>query len=104
MKACLQSPLKTDAGPHEFQTSNGSVYGEKIGLIHTWISVSSTTSESSCKFWLRELKQYMICGPVAATVGVFNEMLQYINKHSFLPVLFTLSLSTFVCNMHVSPC
>ena len=30
-------------------------------------------------------------------------MQQYINKHSLLPVLYTLSLSTCVHNMHVSP-
>ena len=44
----------------------------------------------------------MICGPVVATVGLFNDMRQYINQQSFLPVLYTLSLSTFVDNIHVS--
>ena len=43
----------------------------------------------------------MLWGPVAATVGLFNYMRQYINKHRLLPVLYT--LSTCVHNMHVSP-
>ena len=45
----------------------------------------------------------MICVPVAATVGLFNDMRQYFNKHCLLPVLCTLSFSTCVHNMHVSP-
>ena len=66
---------------------------------------SSPTSESSCKFWQRELSTYMICrrGLLAANVGLFNDMRQYINKNRLLPVLYTLSLSTCVHNMHVSP-
>ena len=35
---------------------------------------------------------------MAATVGLFNDMRQYINKHCLLPVLYTLSLSTCVHN------
>jgi hypothetical protein len=45
----------------------------------------------------------MICGPVAATVGLFNDKWQYINTHRFLPVLYTLPLSTCVSYMHVPP-
>ena len=87
---------ETDAWPHEFHTSNGSVHGHIIGLIHTWNSVffyNFRNTESSCKFWQRELNTYMIWSPVATTVGRFNSMRQDINKHSLLPVLSTLSLS-----------
>ena len=75
--------LPETAWPHEFQTSNDSVYGQIIGLIHTWNSVlfySFRNTESSCKIWQRELNTYIICGrgPVAATVGLFNDMRQYI--------------------------
>ena len=36
-------------------------------------------TESSFKFRQRELNTYIICGPVAATVGLFNDMQQYMN-------------------------
>ena len=71
------------------------------------IAFSSATSQTLSRhayFRQRELDAYMICGPVAVTVGLFNDMLQKINKPCFLPpVLYTLSLSTCVHNMHVSP-
>ena len=60
-------------------------------------------TEQSCKFRQWELNTYLICGPVAAIVGQFNDMWQYINKHCLLPGLYTLLLSTCVHNMHVSP-
>ena len=66
---------------------------------------SSTTSETLSRHvnFGKENLTHMICGPVAATVGLFNGMRQYINTHRFLPVLYTLSLLTCFPNMHVSP-
>ena len=63
------------------------------------------SKNESCQLKQRQLNTQMICGcgPVAVTVGLFNDMQQYINKHRLLPVLYTLSLSTCVHNMHVSP-
>ena len=87
--------------------SNGSVYGQIIGLINTWNSVCSPTSETLIRHVNcgKDKLKHMICGrdPLAATVGLFNNMQQYINKHRLLPVLYTLTLSTCVNNMHVSP-
>ena len=43
---------KTDAWPHEFQTSTGSVYSLIIVLIHTWNSLffnNFRNTESSCR-------------------------------------------------------
>ena len=50
-----------------------SLFAKWFGLIHTWNRVffySFRNTESSWKFRQRKLYTHMICGPVAATVGL----------------------------------
>ena len=49
-----------------------------LSLCHSFIH---SFIQSSCKFLQRKLVTHMICGPVVATVVLFKDMRQYINKH-----------------------
>ena len=84
---------ETDAWPHEFQTSNGSVNGQIIGLILTWNSVSSTTSETLSRhvnfgkenlthiwyavLWPQLLVYLMICGKTLTNIVSYQYCIHY---------------------------
>ena len=116
LTACLQSPMRQMHDHVNFKLQISQFIDKLYGLIHTcnivfFYNFRNRQKSSSCKFRQRKLNTHKKCGPVAATLGLFNDMRQYINKHCFLQVLYTFPLSTSCvplliyivmdCNMHL---